>query len=245
MSVARRLSRKLASHWPLGLADFPLQRSIVSFTFDDFPRSAFTQGGPILARYGARATYYASGCFCDRTIDGVDFYTREDALDAERAGHEIAHHTFSHPHAPDLGADALLEDCARNEDFLGGLGLRPSGHFAFPYGDADLGARSLLKKRYSTCRGTQAGLNGARMDAGLLKAVSLERRVWAPGHARHWIGQLAQRPAWLIFYTHDISNSPSLYGSTPAQLEEALELARSAGCEIMTIGKAGEKIRQM
>lgn len=245
MSVVRRLSRRLASHWPLGLTDFPLERSIVSFTFDDFPRSAWSQGGPILARYDARATYYAAGCFCERTIDGLEFYTRQDALEAASAGHEIAHHTFSHPHAPDLGARALLEDCARNEDFLGDLGLEPSGHFAFPYGDADLGARSLLKKRYSTCRGTQAGLNGVRMDSGLLKAVSLERRIWAPGHARHWIAQLALRPAWLIFYTHDISHSPSLYGSTPAQLEEALELAQTAGCEVMTIGKVFEKIRQM
>jgi len=243
MSVARRLSRKLASHWPLGLADFPLERSIVSFTFDDFPRSAFTQGGPILARYGARATYYASGCFYKRTIDGLDYYTAQDALDAGRAGHEIAHHTFSHPHAPDLGARALLEDCARNDVFLGGLGLRPSGHFAFPYGDADLGVRRLLKTRYLTCRGTQAGLNGARMDAGLLKAVSLERRVWAPGHAGHWIGQLAQRPAWLIFYTHDISDKPSLYGSTPAQLEEALDLARTAGCDILPVGEVFGRIR--
>lgn len=243
MSVARRISRRLAGHWPFGLVDFALERSVVSFTFDDFPRSAFTQGSPILARYGARATYYASGGFCGRTIDRLDYYTRQDALEAAREGHEIAHHTFSHPHAPDLGAGALLDDCARNDAFLEELGLKPSAHFAFPYGDADIGARSLLKKRYATCRGTQAGLNGARMDQGLLKAVSLERRIWAPGHARHWIEQLAQRPAWLIFYSHNISDSPSLYGSTPAQLEEALELARTAGCDILPVGEVFGKMQ--
>lgn len=241
-SVFRRLSRRLAGHWPFGLVDFPLRRSIVSFTFDDFPRSAWREGGPVLARHGAKATYYASGCFCDRTIEGMDYYTRQDALEAARAGHEIAHHTFSHAHAPELGAGALLEDCARNDGFLAELGLKTSRHFAFPYGDADVGARSLLKDRYSTCRGTQAGINGARMDSGLLKAVSLERRIWAPGHARRWIDQLAQRPAWLIFYTHDISDNPGLYGSTPAQLDEALGLARTAGCEILTIGEAFQQI---
>lgn len=243
VSLMRRLSRRLAGHWPFGLTDFPLERPVISFTFDDFPRSAFTQGGPVLERYGAKATYYAAGRFCEATIDGLEFYTRQDALEAARQGHEIAHHTFGHPHAPDLGAQALLEDCARNDDFLADCGLEPSRHFAFPYGDADLGARRLLKKRYATCRGTQAGINGARMDAGLLKAVSLERRAWAPGMAQHWIEQLAERPGWLIFYTHDISNDPSPYGSTPAQLEEALALARAAGCEILTVGEVYRRIQ--
>ena len=33
---------------------------LISFTFDDFPRSALTVGGEILERHGARGTYYAS-----------------------------------------------------------------------------------------------------------------------------------------------------------------------------------------
>ena len=34
--------------------------SLISFTFDDFPRSAFLEAGSILTRYGVRGTYYAS-----------------------------------------------------------------------------------------------------------------------------------------------------------------------------------------
>jgi hypothetical protein len=33
---------------------------LISFTFDDFPRSAFVEAGSILTRYGAVGTYYAS-----------------------------------------------------------------------------------------------------------------------------------------------------------------------------------------
>src|SRR2546429_104887 len=33
---------------------------LISFTFDDFPRSAFLDAGSILRRYGALGTYYAS-----------------------------------------------------------------------------------------------------------------------------------------------------------------------------------------
>ena len=33
---------------------------IVSFTFDDFPRTAYSVGGAILEKFGARGTYYVA-----------------------------------------------------------------------------------------------------------------------------------------------------------------------------------------
>ena len=33
---------------------------IVSFTFDDFPRSAYSVGGAMLEKFGARGTYYVT-----------------------------------------------------------------------------------------------------------------------------------------------------------------------------------------
>src|SRR5690349_7816873 len=33
---------------------------LISFSFDDFPQSAFFEAGAILGRYGLRGTYYAS-----------------------------------------------------------------------------------------------------------------------------------------------------------------------------------------
>ena len=38
----------------------PSQKPFISFTFDDFPRSAWLTGGAILERFGVRGTYYAS-----------------------------------------------------------------------------------------------------------------------------------------------------------------------------------------
>ena len=39
------------STWPGG---------VVSFTFDDFPRSAWSNGGAVLEEYDVRGTYYAA-----------------------------------------------------------------------------------------------------------------------------------------------------------------------------------------
>ena len=41
---------------------------IISFTFDDFPRSALYTGGAILERFGLNGTYYAAFGLMGRTI---------------------------------------------------------------------------------------------------------------------------------------------------------------------------------
>ncbi|HLI20508.1 MAG TPA: polysaccharide deacetylase family protein, partial [Stellaceae bacterium] len=73
-----------------------LREPVVSFSFDDFPRSALTEGGRILKQAGWVGTYFTAGSFCGRTIDGTEYFTREDVLRAAEEGHEIACHTFSH-----------------------------------------------------------------------------------------------------------------------------------------------------
>ena len=50
------------------------QRPVASISFDDFPKSAWTAGGPVLAKHGMRGTYYTAGGFCGRTVDGMEFY---------------------------------------------------------------------------------------------------------------------------------------------------------------------------
>ena len=60
-ALRARVSNRLA--WHLGIA--PLQLSgtgpMVSFTFDDVPKSAATIGAPLLEQYDARGTFYVAG----------------------------------------------------------------------------------------------------------------------------------------------------------------------------------------
>ena len=75
------------------------ERPTASFSFDDFPRSAFEAGAPILERYGAKATYYAAGTFCGGRADGLDYYDEAMLRAVAAAGHEVGCHSFSHGHA--------------------------------------------------------------------------------------------------------------------------------------------------
>jgi peptidoglycan/xylan/chitin deacetylase (PgdA/CDA1 family) len=95
-----------------------LTEPVVSFAFDDFPRSALTEGGRMLNEAGWAGTYFTAGGLCGRTIDGLDYFDREDILRADRAGHEIACHTFGPLRLPDESRGAIDDDLQRNAHFF-------------------------------------------------------------------------------------------------------------------------------
>src|SRR3712207_5311383 len=98
-----------------------LASPVASMTFDDFPKSAWTIGGPLLAQYGAKGTYYAAGKFCGVREDGIDQYDADDLRAVQAAGHEIGCHTYSHQYGTRIGSRALREDAARNQARMGEL----------------------------------------------------------------------------------------------------------------------------
>jgi peptidoglycan/xylan/chitin deacetylase (PgdA/CDA1 family) len=91
MEATRFLSgRQLAVRTPVPL---------ISFTFDDFPRSAFVNAGAILGRYGVLGTYYVSLGLAGKQSQMGPMYHTEDLIELSRLGHELGCHTFGHCHS--------------------------------------------------------------------------------------------------------------------------------------------------
>src|SRR5687767_290827 len=72
---------------------------LISFTFDDFPRSALETGGDILRQRGLRGTYYVALGLLGQTTAVGDICNHDDLAAAFTDGHEIGCHTFAHCHA--------------------------------------------------------------------------------------------------------------------------------------------------
>src|SRR5437660_1249248 len=69
---------------------------IVSFGFDDFPRSAYLVAGRILEAHGARGTYYTAAGLMN-TANGLgDLCLVEDLNSLLEKGHELGTQTFQH-----------------------------------------------------------------------------------------------------------------------------------------------------
>src|SRR5258708_4124551 len=82
-----RVSNRLARH--LCATPFRLQNTspMVSFTFDDAPKSAATIGAPMLEEHGAHGTFYISGGLVDKWSGHWTGGRRGDTLRPYRQGH--------------------------------------------------------------------------------------------------------------------------------------------------------------
>jgi peptidoglycan/xylan/chitin deacetylase (PgdA/CDA1 family) len=214
-------------------------RPIVSFTFDDFPRSAILNGAKILERHGARGTFYGAGSYCDQSVEGVVQYSAQDLPQLVRSGHEIGCHTFNHRRVSTLSKNALLAEIELNRTFFARhLPALKMKTFAYPFGDQSLSATLRLQRIFDACRSTDSGLNAGRIDLGRLRANRLYNSVIDVRKVGELIHEAAASNAWLIFYTHDVDPTPTRFGCTPRLFEEAVKMAASSGARLLPVGEA-------
>jgi peptidoglycan/xylan/chitin deacetylase (PgdA/CDA1 family) len=239
MNLLRRVNNLATRHLPVKLIRSRLERPLASITFDDFPKSAWTQGGPILRRHDAKATYYAAGRFCGQVEDGLEYYSAQDLAEIRDAGHEIGCHTYSHEYGTGVASAALDADTTRNQAFVRDLlGDYPLSSFAYPYGDVSPRTKLLFSQRFPTSRGIRRGVNAGLIDLAQLKAVGLEHQAWDPAAIESAVKAAVRRNGWIIFFTHDVSDDPSPFGVTPRMLDHVLASVRDAGIDILPVKHA-------
>ena len=217
---------------------------ILSITFDDFPRSALIEGGPIVTAAGGGATYYTAGRFCAKTINGIEHYRRSDLREAIDAGHEIGCHTYSHKRGTHISSAELRDDCARNVEFLqDALPDCAFESFAYPYGDVSVRVKGVAGRRYATARGIRPRVNVSPLDLALLHAAPLDRLTQLGQLAIEALAaETARCAGWLILFSHDVSDDPTPLGCTSAMLIRALEISRRRGLEVLTVGAATRRL---
>src|SRR5579872_2069244 len=92
--------------------------NVVSFTFDDFPRSAYTVAGPILDKYGVRATYYVAMGLMGTENHLGEHFRREDLDSLVGDGHELASHTFGHISSRGVRLNEFVDDVRKGSSTL-------------------------------------------------------------------------------------------------------------------------------
>jgi peptidoglycan/xylan/chitin deacetylase (PgdA/CDA1 family) len=199
---------------------------IVSFTFDDFPRSAWVNGGATLEKYGCRGTYYTAMGLAGTANNLGPMFTLDDLRAAHAHGHEIACHTFSHRDCARVPAAEIAAEIDKNADALSQvLGGAAVMNFAYPFGGVSQSAKSALARRFASCRGTGRGLIHGTVDLADLPGTSLYSRNFDRDRLRQLIQDAQAENAWLIFYTHDMAEEPSPFGCTPAQFQSIVAYA--------------------
>lgn len=236
-------SERLARGWTPAAVASRAERPIVSFTFDDFPKSAVDNGARLLKSRGVRGSFYASGRFAASREDGIDYFDQDDLRLLAEDGHEIGCHTFGHLRLPVTRSVVIGDDLRRNGDFVAeALGDYRMRSFAYPFGHVDVSKKVLIGRRFRLSRGIFPGVNRGRVDVQQLRAIPLEQRSFDHDAAMRAFDVAQKFNGWVIFFSHDVSNTPSRYGCTPDTLARLADAALHRGFKSMPVVEAAAQV---
>jgi peptidoglycan/xylan/chitin deacetylase (PgdA/CDA1 family) len=212
---------------------------MVSFTFDDLPKSAATTGAALLEAHGARGTFYVSGSLVGVETPEWAAGNAADVLALHGRGHEIGCHTYSHQRACDLDRTSLAEEITRNREYFRSLDPALAVEtFAYPFGYGSFARKQQLKSEFQTCRSIVPGVNAGEVDLQFLRAMPLIDRQMSRDRIDRAFDEAESNNGWLIFYGHDVAERPSFYGCTPDLMNYALEAAARRNIRAMTMAEA-------
>jgi peptidoglycan/xylan/chitin deacetylase (PgdA/CDA1 family) len=238
-ALKARVSNRMARHFSITPLRMQNTSPMVSFTFDDTPKSAFAVGVPMLDAYNARATFYVAGGLVGKWSGHWAGISDDEIVELHRKGHEIACHTFSHVRTTDLDEATLAAEIENNRRYL--LALDPSiriENFAYPYGTGSVWRKGQLGKTFRSSRGIIPGVNSGIADLQFLRATPLINHDIDLDGIDRVFDEAVAKNGWLIFYSHDVATEPSPYGCSPALLKHALETAARRNIQILSVTDA-------
>jgi peptidoglycan/xylan/chitin deacetylase (PgdA/CDA1 family) len=220
------------------------EEPLVSFTFDDFPRSAVVEGGAILGTYGIRGTFFASFGMVGTVAPTGEIFSVGDLNDLVRQGHELGCHTYDHCDAWDTSPAEFEASIIRNraalEKHLPGTSFRTS---SYPISWPRPQTKRQMPNYFDCCRGGGQTFNARSLDLNNVSGFFLEKSRGDFDSIARLIAANNRRKGWLIFVTHDISDAPTRFGCTPKFFDKVVRQAVQSGAEILTVCDALKKIR--
>jgi peptidoglycan/xylan/chitin deacetylase (PgdA/CDA1 family) len=207
---------------------------IVSFGFDDFPRTAYLVAGRILEDHGARGTYYTAAGLMNTSNGLGDLCNLDDLHSLLENGHELGTQTYDHSSCREVSLHGFQNDVEKGMREVEHLTGHPAANFAYPYGHVTLGAKRTLG-HLGSARSIFPGINGPEVDLNLLRANRVYGGLDQAQPIQRLIQQNVEQRGWLIFYTHDVRREPSEYGCTPELFEFAVSAAAKSGSRILTV----------
>jgi peptidoglycan/xylan/chitin deacetylase (PgdA/CDA1 family) len=212
---------------------------VISFTFDDFPRSAYHTGGAILKAHGFRGTYYAALGLLGTHEPVGEIFSREDLDNLVADGHELGCHTFGHCHSWNTAPAAFERSIIDNARGL--KELLPEASFktlAYPLSGPRPNTKRRAAGHFSCCRAGGQTYNAALVDRSLLSAYFLEQGKHDPDSVKRMIDRNSDACGWLIFATHDVCETASRWGCSPGFLEDIVHYASRSGSAVLPVGEA-------
>ena len=236
-SLTAKIGRRLTPFRARRTIPIKLDRPIVSFTFDDCPKSVVDEALPALERENWQASLYISMGLCGTTNHLGLHMSESDVLAAYGSGHEIGDHTYDHVDATTVSLESFEENINKNQAHLKALGLPESETFAYPYGQVNLHSKKLIEQKFKGGRGIMSRIHSSSVD---LNQINSNRLYAGQDYdvLLKEISSLRDTPGWITIFTHDVRESPSKFGCRPEQLNSVIAAVKKSGAAVMTVANA-------
>lgn len=215
------------------------QRPLISFTFDDFPRSAIRTGGAILNRFGVAGTYYAALALVDKSTPSGQIFSVDDLPTLFEQGHELGCHTFAHCDSwktpTEVFEKSLVDNRAALHRIFPDVDFKS---FAYPINLPRPRTKARTSEYFVSCRGGGQRFNVGEVDLNQLSAYFLEKKRDNIQAIKDVIDENRRAGGWLIFATHDIAENPTPFGCTPEFFQNVVQYAVSSGARVVPIIEA-------
>lgn len=237
--IPKSCQRRMARWFGRRPGRIRMESPVISFTFDDFPRSALINGGAMLREHGFAGTYYASLGLMGTKAPTGEIFMHEDLDDLIQQGHELACHTFDHCDSWETAPAEFEASILRNRDavakHLSGLGLRS---FSYPIGCPRPETKRRVANHFECARGGGQTFNNGIVDLNYLKAFFIEQSRDHFDAIKQTIDGNARAKGWLILTTHDVCNQPTRFGCSPRLFKQVVEYSAKSGAAVLPVSKA-------
>lgn len=229
-SAPAKVQRRVVQWRKACQADVAPDRPIVSFTFDDFPKSALN-GADIIEKHGGRAGFYACTTFLGQRSPVMgEMFDGATLNELSVRGHEIGAHTHSHIDCARARLDKVERDIGENLVALAEAGYSENiSAFAYPFGETTYSAKRWVGEVFATGRGILPGVNIGDTDRSQLRAIELGATEMHRKRALAALKTCIEAKGWLFFFTHDVSKSPSKQGAPSELIAELAQRAVEGG----------------
>ncbi|MBU0529731.1 polysaccharide deacetylase family protein [bacterium] len=217
----------------------------IVLTFDDRHISDWYKADSIFSKYNWKAT------FCVTDYGKVNEEQKQNLLELQSNGNEIAHHGFKHFNALEYLTTHTMEEYIQNEitpslDLMQNDGLNVTS-FVYPGGVRSVELDLALFDYFPILRGTTYGNKPLNQQDCFLKRGGEELLVYGLGIDNHYehfdidyyyrlIEYVANNGIAVIFYGHRIADDDSSsYVTSYQTLEKICTYAQEKGVEFLTL----------
>lgn len=216
---------------------------LVSVTFDDGWQSVYTNGLPVLEKYGIRTTQY----ILPGEFDNYSYISKAQAHSMKDAGHEIGSHTVNHKMLTTLSPTDVKYELEISRSMLQKENLISADHtnFAPPNSAVNDSILQIIRTQYVSSRNTLADITNGMTDADVnlgpvLRPYDIIAYSVRPTTTIQQIQQALdytkQHNGWFVLVYHQIDDSSTEYSVSASMLDKQLQAITESHIKTVTVG---------